>query len=650
MGWLETIFRTLLFWLDSIVYKFIPTVYNLLVNIAETSIFSEDVFTLFSNRIYTLLGVFMLFKVSFSILTYIVDPDAFTDKNKGFGKLISNIIMTLALLIFTPYIFTYAMELQGIILKDNLIGKLFSTNGVNTTVVADPGNTMAYETFKAFYYFDVDRYKFNFYEEGDPGYTSQCVKAVASNINFDCVKSIEGIDDDTLERLKKNLTYSHHTSSINVYMDVGIAIMRDSNDDYVMTYTSVFSTLTGVVMILLLIVFCFDIAVRSVKLGFLRMLAPVPIISRIDPKKGKEVFDKWVKTCMSTYFDLFIRLLAIYFAIFVITQIIDLRFVDAVTGQEIGQVNPFVKVFIILGALLFAKQLPKLIENLTGMKMDGKFTLNPMSKLREVPGVEKVASTLGGTVAGVSAGARVGNPLLGGLMGFAKGFSSAKLIGDGKGGLMAGANSTYKSLMGKDFINFQFKPGGKKAVDEISNPLKQAYGIKTEFERQLNVVTAQTSDLATELSKNGIDVNGDLNAQSSAATSNLSQLNSSIKAMQNKVINKQIAINNMKKSGLVDKNKLRKLTSELQKAQADLSGLIAEKGKNESIINDISSFQNLSAQEIKIRTALSKVEKDISDLSTEKKQRENFYGVDPSPAPKVAESLDRVGKGTSGYL
>lgn len=392
MGWLETIFRTLLFWLDSIIYKFIPTVYNLLVNIAETSIFSEDVFISFSDRIYTLLGVFMLFKVSFSILTYVVDPDAFTDKNKGFGKLISNIIITLVLLILTPFIFTYAMELQGIILKDNLIGKLFSTNGVNTTVVADPGNTMAYETFKAFYYFDVDRYKFNFYEEGDPGYTSQCVKAVASNINFDCVKSIEGIDDDSLERLKKNLTYSHHTSSINVYLDSGIAIMRDSNDNYVMTYTTIFSTITGVVMILLLIVFCFDIAVRSVKLGFLRMLAPVPIISRIDPKKGKEVFDKWVKTCINTYLDLFIRLLAIYFAIFVITQIIDLRFVDAVTGQEMGEVNPFVKVFIILGALLFAKQLPKLISDLTGMKMDGKFTLNPLKKMSEVPIAGKAAN------------------------------------------------------------------------------------------------------------------------------------------------------------------------------------------------------------------------------------------------------------------
>lgn len=523
MGWLETIFRTLLFWLDSIVYKFIPTVYNLLVNIAETSIFSEDVFTLFSNRIYTLLGVFMLFKVSFSILTYVVDPDAFTDKNKGFGKLISNIIMTLALLIFTPYIFTYAMELQGIILKDNLIGKLFSTNGVNTTVVADPGNTMAYETFKAFYYFDVDRYKFNFYEEGDPGYTSQCVKAVASNINFDCVKSIEGIDDDTLERLKKNLTYSHHTSSINVYMDVGIAIMRDSNDDYVMTYTSVFSTLTGVVMILLLIVFCFDIAVRSVKLGFLRMLAPVPIISRIDPKKGKEVFDKWVKTCMSTYLDLFIRLLAIYFAIFVITQIIDLRFTDAVTGQEIGQINPFVKVFIILGALLFAKQLPKLISDLTGAKLDGKFTLNPMSKLREVPlagaGVTTAAALAGGAYTGYKAGVQAGHAgrgILQGMMGAGREISrKVPLMGAEKGAknpraLNSGMQAGYKEITGKDFTRYSpWKELGKnKGQDEIDGLKKEKYAIQGEqakLDAQLQSFYDQLTKAKTDEQKEKIN-------------------------------------------------------------------------------------------------------------------------------------------------
>lgn len=417
MGWLETIFRTLLFWLDSIVYKFIPTVYNLLVNIAETSIFSENVFTLFSNRIYTLLGVFMLFKVSFSILTYIVDPDAFTDKNKGFGKMISNIIITLVLLILTPFIFTYAMELQGIILKDNIIGKLFSTNGVNTTVVADPGNTMAYETFKAFYYFDVDRYP----ECDSDNFTG-------NNADFSCIENISSIEDTA--SLRKNLEYAHFTGSISVYLDSGIAIMRDSNGNYVMTYTSVFSTITGVVMILLLIVFCFDIAVRSVKLGFLRMLAPVPIISRIDPKKGKDVFDKWVKTCINTYLDLFIRLLAIYFAIFVITQIIDLRFVDAVTGQEMGEVNPFVKVFIILGALMFAKQLPKLIEDLTGMKMDGKFTLNPLKKMGDVP-------LVGGALA-------AGTVMAGGGA-LALGRGGANLIG---GGLKKGAGTALNKISG----------------------------------------------------------------------------------------------------------------------------------------------------------------------------------------------------------
>ena len=529
MRWLETIFRTLLFWLDSIVYKFIPTVYNLLVNIAETSIFSEDVFTLFSNRIYTLLGVFMLFKVSFSILTYIVDPDAFTDKNKGFGKLISNIIITLVLLILTPFIFTYAMELQGIILKDNLIGKLFSTNGVNTTVVADPGNTMAYETFKAFYYFDVDRYKFNFYEEGDPGYTSQCVKAVASNINFDCVKSIEGIDDDSLERLKKNLTYSHHTSSINVYMDVGIAIMRDSNDDYVMTYTSVFSTLTGVVMILLLIVFCFDIAVRGVKLGFLRMLAPVPIISRIDPKKGKEVFDKWVKTCMSTYFDLFIRLLAIYFAIFVITQIIDLRFTDAVTGQEIGQINPFVKVFIILGALLFAKQLPKLISDLTGVKMDGKFTLNPMSKLREVPlvgaGVTTAAALAGGAYTGYKAGVQAGHPgrgLFQGMMGARREIKGkVPLMGAEKGAkspraLNSGMQAGYKEITGKDYTHYSPWKNighdyGQSEIDDLKNQKYAIQGEQAKLDAQLQsfydqLTKAKTAEERDKINK-AIEVN-----------------------------------------------------------------------------------------------------------------------------------------------
>ena len=625
--WLQDIARFLVFWLGKIIYGFIPTVYNLLVDIAETSVFNETIFEEFSKRIFALLGVFMLFKVSFSIFTYIVNPDDFLDKSKGFSKIISNIVITLVLLVFTPFIFKQAMEIQRIVLRDNVIGKIFSTSAINSVSNADPGNIMAYETLKAFYYFDVDRYP-------------ECEDILEEDNNTECEEKI----GNKYSALKKNLQFSHNTQSVNIYMDIDNLNITDKDGNYVMTYLPVISTLCGGVIVLLLIVFCFDVAVRSIKLGFLQMLSPVPIISRIDPKKGKDMFEKWVKTCINTYLDLFIRLLAIYFAVFVITQVVQSKFTDAVTGQT-ADVNAFVKVFIILGALLFAKQLPKLIEDITGVKMDGKFTLNPLKKLNTVPGIEKAASTIGGTVAGTVAGARVGNRLLGTALGFSSGWKSSSFLGDGKGGFTAGANNAYKKLMGKDFVNFQFKPGGKNAVEQIKKPLKNAYAIKTELEKQLNVVSAQTSDLATNLVKNGVDINGDLKAQSNVASEKVSELKSKASSLQSQIANKKAEIN-----GTKSKDKLISLNKDLQDLEAALSNVNASINTNLSITSDIENYEKFSKQELEVRTAISKVDKDISDLSGEKKQRENFYGYDPSPTSNVNDAISRANGGIDKYL
>ena len=420
MDWLTGVVRWLFFMLDGVIYSFIVTVYNLFVDIAETSIFTEEVIDLFASKVYALLGIFMLFKVSFSILSYIVSPDDFLDKTKGFSKLISNIIITLTLLIVTPWIFTQAMDIQRIILRDNIIGKIFSTTEINTNVVTDPGATMAYQTLKAFYHLDTDAY-------------SECIgleTGTISDADRERCKEVGFNNADNFESMEQSLVYAYNTNSVSLYMDGDLLNQKASDDGYTMNYMFLISTLAGGAICLLLIVFCFDVAVRSVKLGFLRMIAPIPIVSRVDPKKGKEVFDKWVKVCISTYLDLFIRLLAIYFAIFVITQMIDLRFVDAVTGLE-TDVNAFVKVFIILGALLFAKQLPKLIEDLTGLKMSGKFTLNPLKKLNQtgIPGLAAVGAA--------------------GALGFASNMAEAKNRGSGPIGFMkrvgsgvAGASSS----------------------------------------------------------------------------------------------------------------------------------------------------------------------------------------------------------------
>lgn len=463
MGWLETILRFISFWLDKLFYGFVPTIYNLLVDIANTTIFTEDIFDTFASKVYGLLGIFMLFKVSFSILTYIVDPDAFLDKSKGFSKLISNIIITLTLLIATPWLFSQAMEIQQIILRDNILGKIFSTTSVNPNVTANAGNVMAYETFKAFYHFDYDKY-------------SDCVNENGLLKDTDSCKLGIGSDYDNLKNILNN---SFNSQSINVYMDYDLLHLKDSNDEYVMYYIPIISTLAGVALLLLLIVFCFDVALRSVKLGFLRMIAPVPIISRIDPKKGKETFDKWVKTTIGTYLDLFIRLLAIYFAIFVITQVIDLKFVDATTGLP-AEVNVFVKVFIILGALLFAKQLPQLIQDLTGIKMDGKFTLNPLKKMSTVPIAGKAANlAIGGADSWIH-----GNGFVAGVK---RNWKNIPITGgDGKNSIFDTADRKMRKEINEKRDLARQKYEGKKDYKDLHKQWSQGDAVRKKFDANPN--------------------------------------------------------------------------------------------------------------------------------------------------------------------
>lgn len=436
LDWIVDLLRSIFFFIDNLIYTFIVTLYNLLVDIAETSIFTEEVIDLFASKVYALLGIFMLFKVSFSIISYIVNPDEFLDKSKGVGKLIGNIIVTLVLLIATPWIFSQAMDIQRIVLRDNVLGKIFSTQEINTQVVTDPGNTMSYETFKAFYHLNYDSHPEC---EGIETYGEKS----EGNYNADNCKTQAFNGDEGFAAYAEVLKYAKATNSISIYMNSNLVNVRDQNDEYVMSYIPFISTLAGGACALLLIVFCFDVAVRSVKLGFMRMIAPIPIVSRIDPKKGKDTFDKWVKVCLNTYLDLFIRLLAIYFAVFVITQMIDLQFVDTVTGIS-KDVNAFVKVFIILGALLFAKQLPKLLEDL-GFKLGGgKFTLNPVKKLGEVPlasaAVGAAGAAVGGALANTYAGIKNG-----------RGFKTVgSAFGGAAGGLFRGAKA---GLTGKEKDN-----------------------------------------------------------------------------------------------------------------------------------------------------------------------------------------------------
>lgn len=389
--WFSSLMRQFFFWIDKIVFNFISAIYNVLIAIARTSVFTQSDFAELSDRIYKLLAVFMVFKVTLSLITYVVNPDNFTEKSKGVYKLSTNIIISLAMLILTPYIFSYAYEVQTILLEDNSLGVLIlggDDNNANDSVFNTAGDKIAYTAMTPFFSPNVSLVSncttLLTGEAGNKVFNSKCSGITDGSTNED--GTLYGLTVDNEKHFSEQTLKTYVTGvekgnlGLMFRQDMALATAND-NTEFVMDYKFLFSTATGIIIILLLVTFCMDVGVRSIKLAFLQLIAPVPIISYIDPKKGKDgMFKKWGEMCFKTYLSLFIRLIALYFAVFIIEKISDGQLVDVVDGSYIT--NPIIYVFIIIGALMFAKQLPKILEGL-GIKLDGdgKFSLNPLRKM-----------------------------------------------------------------------------------------------------------------------------------------------------------------------------------------------------------------------------------------------------------------------------
>lgn len=330
------IFLSFFLLIDKAIYTFSVTIYGLLLDISNANIFKQETITEFSSRIYALVGIFMLFKVSFSILNYIINPDELVDKQKGMGKIITNVMVVLVLIVITPRIFSEAMEIQQILLGEDILGTIVLGGSPNASICKQ-------------------------YEDAN------------QTIPDDIICTTNAGDYIARETFSPFFQYTNPNQQKKSNLSETFSDAMDAIWDDTATYYILFSTGAGIVLILVLLQYCFDIAIRTIKLLFYQLIAPIPIISLVDPKSAKDgLFKKYTKSVTKTYVDLFIRLLAIYFVIFIISNI-------QITGA-----NSFVRVMIILGALLFAKQLPNFLKEL-GVNMNGGFTLNPMKRVAEAP-------------------------------------------------------------------------------------------------------------------------------------------------------------------------------------------------------------------------------------------------------------------------
>lgn len=140
--WFLGIIRGLFAAIDKVVIWLIESLYDLIFQISSVQVFDNASLAAFANRITVILSIFMIFKLSLSFLNYIVNPDAMTDKSKGFSKLIQNIAVALVLLVSYQFLFDKAMELQQKIVDNNTIPKLIigsvGKNVKNSSTISFP--------------------------------------------------------------------------------------------------------------------------------------------------------------------------------------------------------------------------------------------------------------------------------------------------------------------------------------------------------------------------------------------------------------------------------------------------------------------------------------------------------------------------------
>lgn len=468
-AWFLGIIRGLFAAIDKVVVWLIESLYDLIFQISSVQVFDNASLAAFANRITVILSIFMIFKLSLSFLNYIVNPDAMTDKSKGFSKLIQNIAVALVLLVSYQFLFDKAMELQQKIVDNNTIPKLIiGSVGKNVK----NSSTISFPLFSAFV---VPNNDILYSTSTDPNLTgcrsySRYIEGSKPSATCDLwgagYQDNVATDNSTVgTKTNTQMDYIVEHQDTNALLDFLLRIKK--GDIFAFDYKFIISTICGAFAALVLLSFCMDVAVRIIKLYFLRLIAPIPIISYIDPIKGEGIFKKWLSNVGKTYADLFIRLIAIFFAIFIIQQVATQPALKDFNGNPID--NPFVIIFIIIGALMFAKQFPKLIQDITGISLDGKMQLNPFKKISEqAAGIKGISAVAAGTAGGLlTAGGNLAHRIANrkddlknkGKLRTAGGFFTSTLAGAASG-FVHSSRQAYSS--GKMF------QGVKKGIEEAN--------------------------------------------------------------------------------------------------------------------------------------------------------------------------------------
>ena len=337
VDYLEPALRYLCALLCRIIYPLIATMYELFVNISRLNIIGVVQVEQIYQRITLILAIIMVFYVTFEFVKYVVQPDKISDKEAGAGNIVKKLILVILLIAFVPKIFELGYELQSMLIKKNVISKIVL--GYSEENVHNLGNGFAYQIFSQFY--DYPSGETDDTRCGD-SQSPKCYDIYHENM-------LDLFNSAKMPNLIQGINF------------------KNGYNEYAIHFDGLFAVAVGGILCWMLLLYCVDIGTRWVQLIYLQVIAPIPIIGYLAPKKDN-MFNKWVKQCVSVYLSLFIRIFIIYFVLlisYILAHALDDAGSTIFKGVSVdNSMKRAIYIFLILGLFTFAKRIPKMLEEL----------------------------------------------------------------------------------------------------------------------------------------------------------------------------------------------------------------------------------------------------------------------------------------------
>lgn len=367
--------RSLMLSFCDIIYKLIVFFFDIFVVLGKAEILTDDTLLKFYERIGLILGLFMIFRVTFSLIQYVINPDLMVDKQKGLVNIIKRVLVVVVLLGVTPSIFKFAYEAQNLVIESNVIPTVITGKNIDST---NSGANLAWYAFSSFY-----------------SYNETALNRLSSGTTKDEAKALcpEYKDGDNNSLIKsdfmKNSSLGYAFNCVNTQIDVVVPGYDDTTKAFLIDFdgNGFVAVVVGVLILWMILMYVIQVGVRVIQLAYLQLIAPVPIIMYLAPK-GEDTLNKWIKQCTTTYLDFFIRVAILYFVVFIIELLMSNDY--SIFEESLGDVSnlnlTFMKIIMIIAILIFAQRVPKLLQEVFPVSKSAAsfdFGLNPKKSIME---------------------------------------------------------------------------------------------------------------------------------------------------------------------------------------------------------------------------------------------------------------------------